>query len=695
MDLTEQLGVMFREEAAEHLADLENALLALEGRPEDAELVAQAFRALHTLKGSSAMAGFEAVGNFTHALESVFVDLRSGALPVTPELIRHALAAKDHIRGLIEDSSLATSEAHATLLAVFRSYEESGESPAAAPASPSAPSAVPAHAEDVDGRLVRVRFRPHVDLFRDGSNPMGLLRELTSLGAGGLVCHTEGVAALVEMDPENCYVWWQALLVTNKDDNAVRDVFIFVEGHCEIDIEQVLDVAGSGMSAKIPALLQRLLESPDLTTAALRATLSEAVAPTTTAAAAAVSATATASAANLLSGPKPSEGKSSSIRVAADKLDSLVDLVGELVIAQARLAQIATTRDDAQIVSIAEDIGRLTSELRDNTLNIRMVPIGTTFGRFKRLVHDLSGTLGKDIDLVTEGAETELDKTVIERLADPLVHIIRNSCDHGIESPSQRRAAGKPERGTVRLLAYHSGPHVFIEIRDDGAGLDAAVIRNKAVSQGLLAPEAQLPDSEVWKLIFLPGFSTATVVSDVSGRGVGMDVVRRSIEALRGSVHIESAHGRGTTIRLRLPLTLAIIEGLLVNVGDASYVLPMSLVEECVELTRRDIEESHGNRMAAVRGELVPYLRLRDWFGVAGAPPDIEQIAIASLEGQRIGLVVDSVVGQHQTVIKTLGTMYQDVRGLSGATILGDGTLALIVDVPSLVHEAGGTHAAA
>jgi two-component system chemotaxis sensor kinase CheA len=329
---------------------------------------------------------------------------------------------------------------------------------------------------------------------------------------------------------------------------------------------------------------------------------------------------------------------------------------------------------------------RLAAELRDSTLSIRMVPIGTTFGRFKRLVRDLSAELGKEIDLQTEGAETELDKTVIERLGDPLVHLIRNSCDHGIESPEQRKTAGKTARGTVRLSAYHTGPNVFIEIRDDGAGLDAEAIRAKGIERGLLTADATPSQQDLFKLIFQAGFSTAKALSNVSGRGVGMDVVKRSIDALRGSVEVQSVKGQGTTIRLRLPLTLAIIEGLMVGVGDAKYVLPMSLVEECVELTREDVERSHGNSLATVRGELVPYLRLREWFAIVGERPAIEQIVIVSVEGTRFGFVVDAVVGQHQTVIKTLGHMYRQTEGLSGATILGDGTVALIVDVSALIR---------
>jgi len=377
------------------------------------------------------------------------------------------------------------------------------------------------------------------------------------------------------------------------------------------------------------------------------------------------------------------------VKVPADRLDSLMDLVGELVISQARLSQTAGGRDDPELLSIAEEMERLTTELRDTTLELRMLPIGTTFARFRRLVRDLSQQLGKEIELVTEGAETELDKTVIDRLGDPLVHLIRNSIDHGIEGPDAREAVGKPRKGTVRLAATHSEAHVVIRIEDDGLGLDPRAIQAKAVERGLIAADAELPEEELFNLIFEPGFSTAKTVSNVSGRGVGMDVVRRSIEALRGKVRISSRHGVGTTVTVELPLTLAIIEGLLVQVAAGRYVLPLSLVEECIELTGAEALRGNGNRLIEVRGDLVPYLRLREWFAEEGGAPSIEQIVVTRLGETRLGFTVDQVIGQHQTVIKNLGRLYEGVEGLAGATILGDGEVALILDVPKLVQVVG------
>jgi two-component system, chemotaxis family, sensor kinase CheA len=378
----------------------------------------------------------------------------------------------------------------------------------------------------------------------------------------------------------------------------------------------------------------------------------------------------------------------SSIRVATGKLDSLVNLVGELVTVQARLSQTALTLGNSELQSIAEEVERLTADLRDNAMSIRMLPIGTTFSKFKRVVRDLSAELGKEIDLTTDGAETELDKTVIEKLGDPLVHIIRNSIDHGIERPDERMAAGKPRRGTIHLSALHSGAHVLIRVQDDGAGLDAETIRAKAVERGLLRIDAEITEQDLWLFILAPGFSTAKQVTGISGRGVGMDVVKRSIDAIRGVLEISSEKGAGTTITLKLPLTLAIIDGFLTKIGADSYIFPLPLVEECVELTRDNAFTRNNRHLINVRGHIVPYIRLREQFAINGEAPWVEQIVITNAGGRRVGLVVDAIVGQHQTVLKSLGAFYRDVKGISGATLLGDGTVALILDIPKLVSMA-------
>ena len=370
----------------------------------------------------------------------------------------------------------------------------------------------------------------------------------------------------------------------------------------------------------------------------------------------------------------------------AERLDELMDRVGELVIAQARLTQLAGATTDVNIKSVAEEIERLAASLRDTTMGIRMVPIGSLFGRFRRVVHDLSRDLGKQVELTTIGEETELDKTMIERLADPLVHLIRNAIDHGLESPESRAAAGKPAMGRVRLIARHAGAEVLVSISDDGRGLDGERIRAKAEEQGLLAPGTVPTDAELYQFLFHPGFSTAREISAVSGRGVGMDVVKRTIEGLRGTIDIATTPGQGTEVTLRLPLTLAIIEGLLVRVGNGRYAIPLSAVEECVELSKADDTRSTGRSFLNIRDDLVPFLRLRDLFET-GTPPDrYQKVVIVASGDLRVGLVVDQIIGSHQTVIKSLSKLHATVETFSGATILGDGTVALILDIAHLVE---------
>lgn len=654
----ETLATLYREEAGEHLAALEAALLELEQQPQDAEIVSRVFRALHTIKGSGAMAGYNIIAAIAHETESVFARIRQGGLKATPEIIRLALETKDMIRALLDPENSVSEASREVLRRALQALLGQGEVPA-----PKAAQVQDQTVSSVEGESAKARisWKPHPDLFHNGSNPLGILAELDQMGTCETTTNLDALPPLVELEPDTCYLSYEIVMNTNKTENEIRDVFAFVEDLSDLSIRVT---SGSTPESATPEVTAAPVLSMPVPVPEVEETKEKA--------------------------PKKASSKSETsggIRVPAAKLDSLVDLVGELVIAQARLAQLSLSQHQEELISVAEDIGRLSAALRDNTLDLRMVPIGTTFGRFKRLVHDLSSELGKDVQLVTDGAETELDKTMIERLSDPLVHLIRNSCDHGIESPEVRRQSGKSALGTVQLRAYHLGQSVFIEIQDDGAGLDAEAIRNKAVAGGLLDASASLSEQEMYRLILSPGFSTAKTVTNVSGRGVGMDVVKRAVDALRGHIDISSEKGKGTTFRIRLPLTLAIIEGLLVQVGTGRFILPMSAVEECVELTASEIERSHGNRLADVRGSLIPYIRLREWFETPGDLPAIEQIAIISLDGARFGLVVDAIVGQYQTVIKSLGRVFQHVQGLSGATILGDGSVALVIDVQSLLQS--------
>jgi two-component system, chemotaxis family, sensor kinase CheA len=476
-----------------------------------------------------------------------------------------------------------------------------------------------------------------------------LLHELRELGAFDVAALTDALPPIEDLDPQGLYLAWEARLPAETDPAAVEDVFMFLRDEMEFVLER-------------------------------EAETEEAPQPAPRASEVAGEAGATSSVESRGAGKV-----AGSLRVPAERLDELMDRVGELVIAQARLSQIAEAGADPAVKAIAEELERLSSGLRDTTMGIRMVPIGALFGRFRRLVHDLSASLDKQVEFVTSGEETELDKTMIERLADPLVHLIRNAVDHGLETPQGRMAAGKPAVGTVRLSAVHAGAEVAISIADDGRGLDAERIRAKAEEAGLLAPETKISDSELFQFLFHPGFSTASQITSVSGRGVGMDVVKRTIEGLRGSIDIATQPGGGTTATLRLPLTLAIIDGMLVRVGAGRYAIPLSAVEECVELPPFADAPEAGRSFLNIRGALVPFLRLRELLKVDAPPEPHQKVVIVSSGDLRVGLVVDQIIGNSQTVIKSLSKLHAGVASFSGATILGDGTVALILDIAHLV----------
>jgi len=687
----------YKIEANELLAELETSLLELEQSPDDTALVDRVFRAMHTIKGSGAMFGFDDIAAFTHDVETVFDRVRDGRIPVTTHLVNLALLARDHIKGLLDDGAEAQAndpENGAGILAGFRALlipDDASMPDETDPLSNPAPAA-PASPTPVREQMFRIQFTPYADLFRNGTNPLALIDELAGLGPCRVIGYTDRLPEPALFDPESCYLHWEILLTTGRGIDAIKDVFIFAEDACDLAIEPIDEPETEDRPS--PRLGEILVARGDVAPEAVETALhrqkrlgeilveSRTVSPEQVGAALAEQAFVQETRQR-----REQQSSSGSVRVAAEKLDALVNLVGELVTVQARLSQKATADRDPELLAITEVVERLTAELRDHVLSVRMLPIETAFAKLRRLVRDLSGELGKRIQLHTEGGETELDKTVIEQLNDPLVHILRNSIDHGIETPEKRGAAGKPEQGTIRIHAEHSGANVLIHIQDDGAGIDPQQIRRKAIEKGLLAPEADKSDKELLQMIFLPGFSTAGAVTSVSGRGVGMDVVKRSLETLRGSIDITSRKGRGTTITLKLPLTLAIIDGLLVELGDEKFVLPLAAIESCVELTRKHVADAHGRNILNIRGQIVPYIPLRERFGVEGTPPAIEQVVINQLDGQQVGIVVDRVIGEHQIVIKTMNTLYKDVQEISGATILGDGSVALILDVQKLLHE--------
>lgn len=685
---------VFKEEAYELLAELEESLLALEQYPEDEELVGRVFRAMHTIKGSGAMFGFEDIASFTHEVETVFDLVRDGKVPVTKDLVDLSLAARDEIRAMLDGGEQEDVNKKQEIIAAFRGLIPRTD----VEASPSPAPTPPGKEVSWEGVLkvtYRIRFRPAADIFLTGTNPLHLLNELRQLGEFNVVAQTEAIPFLSDINPEQCHTSWDIFLTTSRGFDAIADVFIFVADDSELDIQVIDDGLEGAYDYK--KLGEILVERGDLDESNLnrylaqRNLIGEALIQKGLVSCDKVhSALVEQRHVRVVQKKRQEAEGSASIRVPAAKLDKLVDLVGELVTVQARLSKTATDFNDPQMTSIAEEVERLTGELRDNALNIRMLPIGTIFSKFQRLVRDLSAELGRKVDLITEGAETELDKTVLERLNDPLVHLLRNSIDHGIEPPEVRLQAGKPGRGKIGLTANHAGAQVIIQVKDDGGGLDKESIRAKAVQMGWLAPESEISDKELFNFIMSPGFSTTKEITSVSGRGVGMDVVKKAIETLRGSIEIDSQTGVGTAITIKLPLTLAIIEGLLVTIDHDYFVVPLSVVTECVELTREDVARAHGHKIAKVRDEIVPYVHLRERFEIEGHPPAIEQIVITEMKGSKVGLVVDQVIGEQQTVIKSLGRVYRRVEGISGATLLGDGTVALILDASQLVQGQAG-----
>lgn len=589
------------------------------------------------------MFGFTAVADLVPQPETAFDRVRKGQSAASPQLVAVALAAKDHIAALIADPHLISGRG-AELLAALEAAVDGGQ---AAPAAPA-----PAAAAEP---CWRIRFFLPEDAMLHGANPALLLAELGELGPMEVKVITDRVPRLDDINPEKLHLGWEVMLRHADPRPALENVFMFLIDTMELSCEP----AGTGQDE---AALEELPEAVT-PVAALQAT---------------------GKSATPRSGGAAGDGKqaASSLRIPAERLDELMDRVGELVIAQARLSQLAAQSADGNLKSVAEELERLSSGLRDTTMGIRMVPIGSLFSRFRRLVHDLSHELGKEIDFITTGEETELDKTMIERLADPLVHLIRNAVDHGLETAEKRLAAGKSKGGTVKLAAVYSGAEVTISVSDDGAGLNAQRIRQKAEEQGLITAETRLSEHELHQLIFAPGGSTAKEVTALSGRGVGMDVVK-TIDGLRGKIELTTKLGQGTTATLRLPLTLAIVEGMLVRVGRGRYAIPLSSVE-CVELPASAMTSSRGRSFLDIRGSLVPFISLREVFRTQGTADQHQKVVIVSSAGGRVGLVVDQIIGNTQTVIKQLSKLHANLPNFSGATILGDGTVALILDTARL-----------
>jgi two-component system chemotaxis sensor kinase CheA len=725
---------LFRIEASDLLAELESALLELESTPSDAAILNRVFRVMHTLKGSGATSGFQDLSSFLHHVEDVFNAAREGRVTVTSALIDLTLKIGDSIRRYL---AAPISNAAAVLVA---------EKPTLDALLAFMPGARTVEKATVALQRLRVRFQPHPHLFKTGNDPAMFIDDLRKLGPCSIEMLDNNLPGLDKLDPETCYLGWNIEFTSPVKEEAVREIFQFIEGDCDLDIRALVDTPEPEASRdwqvafsvtqkhlETPAVLQSLwsqlgslglvttLSQPpggaalpgnwevQLKTGVSRDEIADAFAfmpgcdlqikPSgTDAVMAPVATPGVAPEAEAKTGEsirssaiKAAAATSDTLRVSSDRLDRLVNLIGELVILKSVVMATCEQNPDIPpaLLTASETLQSLTTQLRDEVLNIRMMQIGQTFSKFRRLTRDLSRDLNKQVDLMLDGTETEMDKTILERLNDPLVHLVRNSLDHGLETPAERIACGKDATGKLRLAAHQKGDRVVITISDDGRGLDPVSIRKKAIERGLLAAEATPTNAELFQLVFLPGFSTAKNVSALSGRGVGLDVVRRTIDQLRGRIELNSEPGKGTEFRLSLPLTLAIIDGLMVSVGKDRYILPLSLAREAIDLPADHHIGSGRRNLVNVRGEFIPYLRLRDLFDYGTPPADLrERVVIVELEQSRLGLVVDEVLGNHQTVIKSLGWIAPEAPIYSGATVLGDGRVALIIDIPALAAYA-------
>jgi two-component system chemotaxis sensor kinase CheA len=700
----------FITEARDLLAEMEEALLDADRRGASSERINAIFRVAHTIKGSAGLFGLETIVGFTHAVESVLDAVREGGMPLAPGLVQLLLACADHVGaqvGAVEagepGAEMALAPAGAALLAQLHAWAPGAAEPmpVALAAARAAPEVERVHSDDGARRNdhwhISLSFGR--DVLRNGMDPSSFIRYLGTIGhVVAIATLVDDMPAAADMDPESCYLGFEIAFDCDKDKAAIEAVFEFVHDDCAIRIlaPHSKTSAYLALIGDLPLHAERLGEMLVATGCVTQRELDQALrlqaeARQDNAASqrlgsilvergAAPPQLVEAALAQQRPAADAKARENRSVRVSADKLDRLINLVGELIIAGARTSLMAQRLRDAPLHESTEVLSALVEEVRDSALQLRMVKIGATFNRFQRVVHDVAREIGKEIVLEVSGEEAELDKIVVERIGDPLTHLVRNAVDHGIEAVDLRLARGKPAQGTVRLDAFHDGGNIVIEVSDDGGGLQRKRILAKAIERGLVEPDQKLDDNEILNLVFEPGFSTAGAVTALSGRGVGMDVVKRSVEALRGSIAIASIEGKGTTVTVRLPLTLAVIDSFLVSVGGTVFVIPIDLIDECVAFS-----SAPGHDYTDLRGAVLPFIRLRTLLSIAGPAPRRESIVVVRHAGMRAGLVVDGLLGQFQTVIKPLSPMFAGVQCISGSTILGGGEVALILDIPALL----------
>ncbi len=694
IDLSEFHDIFF-EECTEGLSVMENGLLSLDNGT-DVEEINSIFRAAHSIKGGGGSFGFTSISEFTHVMETLLDEMRDGRRGVTREIVDLLLESVDVLRDMVsaardeEDSDEQRSAEVKTRLE--RVLSGTAEAPGVEEAPTAAEPLAEVETTQLDLSGWKITFKPAKDMLQGGNDPARIFRELETLGKYSVTTDISTLPDISELDPSSSYLGWTIDLETDSDEQAVRELFSWVEDESELTITPIAESLESASKTVVdnPVKVVSKPTGPEQTESSESATEAKAAGenPTPTAKPELKKVAKTKSAGSKEGG---------SIRVGIDKVDALINMVGELVITQSMLSQISSNLQEShsgsieQLVDGITQLERNTRELQESVLQIRMLPISFSFSRFPRLVRDLSKNMGKHIELKMTGEHTEVDKNVLEKIGDPLVHLVRNSLDHGIETPEIRAAKGKPEVGILELCAYHEGGDIIIKVIDDGAGLNRDVLLSKAIDKGLVNENEDITDDRVFNLIFMPGFSTAEQISDVSGRGVGMDVVRRNVRDLGGNVTIgNNANGAGSTVTIRLPLTLAILDGQLVRIGNETYIVSLVSIVESLQMRPEVVSSIIGqSELYRLRDEYIPIIRVNRLFGTASGTDDFLEglLVVVESDGQRVGLFIDDLLGQQQVVIKSLETNFKQIQGISGATILGDGTVALIMDVPGLIQR--------
>jgi len=719
----------FMDEAAELIGSMEESLLKLETDHSDQEAIGSIFRVMHTLKGSGAMFGFNSVTSFTHLLENIYESIRSGKTQLNEEILNLTFESVDLIKNLLlstDEPSGDVKNEYDRLIAIF---EKVVENKTASPQEVVPEQQVEVEAGQTNSPTYYIYFAPNEDIMKNGTNPLYLIDELMSLGQGLIFAHIEKIPGFLKLEPQKCQTSWDILLSSDVDLSEILDVFIFVEDDSKIDVQkisehnllseksfvdQISKYIGTAEDSAIVELqglaeeVEKNIKNKIAENSQIQSTNSQIEEDSAI--------DNTQEPTGQLAGDEPTQeisGKennpdenqnepsvqlanrkevpqrskvSSSIRVSSEKVETLINLVSEMVTTQARLNLLASEQQNPEIIEVAEIMEKLTRQLRDNAFEISLIPISSLVTRFQRLIRDLSKELNKEVSFVTEGTDTELDKTIIESLSDPLMHIFRNAIDHGFESKEERIKAGKPEHGQLKFKAYYSGTSVYIDISDDGGGINTSKVRQIAIKKGLIAEYQQLSKQQLNELIMLPGFSTSDSITDISGRGVGMDVVKKNINKIQGEIEIFSEEGKGTTFSLKLPLTLSIIDGLVVRINESEYIIPILVIKKIKPIKHTDIQNSFNN-IIIVDGEQIPYLYLREKFKIAGDAPMQEEIVVVNYAGKEMGIVIDRVIKESQVVVKSIGKLFNGQDIVSGASIMGDGTVALVLDTNKIIDK--------